>query len=577
MASSKLSVEEVASLQRRLAELQQQNHALSEENTQLQGRLRNNKSTSHCHGIDASHTRDLDIESSGPDYLITGRGPYDRSQRQHNVDEVSENTPKGSTEAVRHHKTILPSSSFSSSKLASFPTITNSFVTAQVTVSLMDLPNELIALISRLLYARDLENFVLVSRRIYQQSRGAMVEHQLLKHQYSTIVNGQPPLTAQNFGQLGKLVVKISKQPHLALYIETLRIHDWFIKWPNDAGQDAFPNYPLEELVEMCLAEYRDDIRPWEWECFTSEDEEGAFSLLLLNLPNLRTLELDVSDKWGDLLCIALDHVINMPASDILTKIENLIITEATQGACHFQTLRRFIELPSLRSVRVTGLMDNVYDDHPMRAGTNFSNVVSLSFLDCAFRSQHFFSVLSCMTKLTHFSCVCQFFLDNANIDPYWIISGLRSSSRHTLQAFEILGYHIKDKTVPSGPIYWSLGSLSDFTVLTKLTINIELLVCGEYFKKVYLSNDLPISVRQAVFHVDAKSEERATRWCDDISDLCRDHIEDDRRLLPELKDLEFKGDPTGLGQIKNPLEESFLPLMRSHGVNISWSETVDD
>ena len=101
-------------------------------------------------------------------------------------------------------------------------------------VNLLALPNELLVMIARYLFARDLENFTSINRRMYEQSQEIFEEHRQVKRQYSVIDYdyGREPLWMNQFGYLAKIVVESFQKPsigsHLSLSISSCFEHQLY-------------------------------------------------------------------------------------------------------------------------------------------------------------------------------------------------------------------------------------------------------------------------------------------------------------------------------------------------------------
>ena len=409
----------------------------------------------------------------------------------------------------------------------------------------LDIPNEILAMITRLLYARDLENFVLVNRHIHDQSTKAMKDNRKWKAKYAAIENvPRPADSSLKFKYLAKLAVKLFKIPHLGLYIETLRANDHSVGWSGHAviggaDHDDHPGYPLRELAEVHaslsgMERPMKDAKYEDWTDCYNGDEESALALVIQQAPNLRILDLDVADTDCVDTMELVKKALHGSGSSAFSKLDTLSLRNTDIYPNYFSIIEYFIQLPSLRCIHLTGPFGTSETDRPMRVGAKFSNVTSLFIRDCHLDTKILHSLVACM-KLKHLSCVSQNQSLRTEVDPYWIICALRTRSTETLESLELLGFH-DTSSGGDDPIWVYLGPLTDFTGLKTITIDLGLLAHELASKKVCLGDELPAQIQKVTFHVHQNQEEDEHFW--NINRL----FQQGHQALPRLQNLEFKG-----------------------------------
>lgn len=381
-----------------------------------------------------------------------------------------------------------------------------------------------------------------------------------MKREFSVFENGRYPYQPHDYGRLAGLTIAIFNEPQIAPYIEVLRILDWCRQWPESMTRAARMNFPIDYLGDAWYEFHHGRIADWDSRARHSDfyasveyddaklgDEIAPLQLLLPQLPNLRILELNISRKECYNLSRALELIQQLPSRKtlkgpkILTKLETIILTDNGQGQRQSDIFRCVLSLPSARIVQVTGLqLDNKnsvtwMDDYPgvMDSGTQLFNVAALSLLNFGFHAKTMYSVLNCMTRLKHFSCVLQGMSD-PEVDPYWIRAGLESKSKDTLESLKLVGYHLKDNPDPTiihRPWHF-MGSLRNFSVLKSLTINTGLTEYEDESGPLWF----PISFQTITFH----AEREGTR--NTATNRIKSFLLDEAAGLPHLGEINVTG-----------------------------------
>ena len=421
----------------------------------------------------------------------------------------------------------------------------------------LDFPNELLVLIIQLLEPRDFESFRSTNRRIEGLSRSFLGEHQYMKREFSVFENGRSPFRPQDYGRLAGLATAILNEPRIALYIEVVRIINWYKGWPRSMTRAAQLNFPVDALGKVWfdvweneLPESGNTIADYklsdEYLVAKEGDEVVPLELLLLQLPNVRILELNVSNKDCYMLWSALEYMQSVRPLDTLAKLETIILTDTAHEPRQNDIFRCLLSLPSARFVHVDGLQldgptsQGMNEDYEgvIVSGTQSFNVESLFLLNCGFRAKTMYSVLNCMTQLTRFSCVRRKPYD-PEIDPYWIRAGLENKSKDTLRSLELVGYHLKDcpdPTVEFRP-WHHMGSLHNFSVLEYVTIN-----TGLTSTRRPESGDensppwFPTSICEITFHAKDEGTRNSAR------NRITSFLENELQNLPNLEEVWVKG-----------------------------------
>ena len=126
-------------------------------------------------------------------------------------------------------------------------------------------------------------------------------------------------------------------------------------------------SFPIDDLGKVCadvwkpdFPEFSDIIGEYRFydEYFAAKegDEIAPLELLLLQLPNVRFLELNISHQECCILWTAIEYMQSINPLNTLAKLETIIITDTGHGPCQADIFRCLLGLPSVRTVKVTGL-----------------------------------------------------------------------------------------------------------------------------------------------------------------------------------------------------------------------------
>ena len=241
-------------------------------------------------------------------------------------------------------------------------------MSAPVTIpsKLLEFPNELVVLIIQLLNPRDFESFRSTNRRIEGLSRSFLGEHQYMKREFSVFETGRHPYGPQDYGRMAGLTTAILNEPRIALYIEVLRILDWYEQWPESMTQAARSSFPIEDLGKVWADVWKPDFPEFydvigEYKLFDEYfaakegNEATPLELLLLQLPNVRFLELNISRKECCVLWTAPEYMQSVDPLNTLANLETIILTDTGHGPCQTDFFRCLLGLPSVRTVQITG------------------------------------------------------------------------------------------------------------------------------------------------------------------------------------------------------------------------------
>lgn len=178
--------------------------------------------------------------------------------------------------------------------------------------SFSDLPNEMVREVARHVMPEDIENFSLVSKRIYAVNLAFLEEHRELRERYSafellekTAFDGRrlrkSPIRIASVTSncasettLSNLLIDILANGRRARYIKELRLDGWFLHWVY-VRQKHIP-YAEEHFVlfKQALSIY---VLPTQLEKWVEELESGnegpIVSLLLILLPDLNSIKFE--------------------------------------------------------------------------------------------------------------------------------------------------------------------------------------------------------------------------------------------------------------------------------------------
>ena len=280
----------------------------------------------------------------------------------------------------------------------------------------------------------------------------------------------------------------------------------------------ASENFSLNALRTICN-KFEQPHRSIDFE--SSETGQSIFKgtedeivcLLLLQLPNLRILELDISGKDCTTLNRTKDRIVRRElrgvAANAMTRVQTAIIIDKSRDMQNFGTIRRVLLLPSLLRARFIGIQASIDHLNQMRPSLELSNIVSLSFSDCAIGPKTLCSLLRCIRGLRHFSLVQYRKGVLYSTDPYWIQLALEASARDSLESLKLIGIIGCHQYVsPQGASVYFIGGFQGFSVLSTIEVNLDLLI-GDAPRKTPLGTELPASLRSLTVYIEITKDDR--------------------------------------------------------------------
>lgn len=267
------------------------------------------------------------------------------------------------------------------------------------------------------------------------------------------------------------------------------------------------------------------DVESWVEEL--SDGDEGAvLSLILMRLPNLKSLEITRMGASGFHLLTTILRIAECRGSDTLSRLAD-VHTRRTYSAVS-GLVQAFSALPSVKAIQVLGPChehDWDVDDflsEPQNPRITLpprpSTVTDLTIANCKITTARLCRILQPLQALENFV-----YLDAAEsmegTEPRNMVSALCAHAKHTLQTL----YLTSLEEQPSGTV-----SLADFEVLKEIEIAADLLSSDA--GRINFTELLPPAVEELRL-----LRLRSTRWLED--DLSQMAIHKAERL-PNLKKL---------------------------------------
>ena len=239
-----------------------------------------------------------------------------------------------------------------------------------------DLPNEMVREVARHVMPEDIENFSLVSKRIYAVNLAFLEEHRDLRERYSAFDNLEKaafdgrrleksdpeddPWTSNclPFDVFSTLLTDVLIKRRVAHYIKEFRMQGWFFEWEPD--QDQHIPYTEEQFIlfKKALSRY---VLPTKLEEWIKELDDGhenpVTSLLLILLPNISSIKFEHCSNTAHQLREVIERIRTdcIPGIAILSHLErvNLQYDEfCNQAEPRPVDLLAFLAtIPSLKSV----------------------------------------------------------------------------------------------------------------------------------------------------------------------------------------------------------------------------------
>ncbi len=231
-----------------------------------------------------------------------------------------------------------------------------------------DLPNDLVLeLWHHVLPPDDIVSFALVSKRIFALAAPFLKEYHRLRSKYSVISN-YTDYTGFDGIMLAHLLKDVLLDPHIAFYVEELRVSEWQTCWQDPALVNPIRRHPEKAYVahapypEQDMELFRNGIQKAEYMMFpTGTDdwiqlletghEEPIVALLLSLLPNLRRLLLEhppVQTPLFTTICQMIETAVPISFSK-LKSIELVDVFSCQKEG--ISLVKSFASLPSLEKI----------------------------------------------------------------------------------------------------------------------------------------------------------------------------------------------------------------------------------
>jgi len=172
-----------------------------------------------------------------------------------------------------------------------------------VMATFADLPNELISKILHQTAPSDIEALSAISTNVHLQAARLLREHRELRKQYTILRTPASGSDEEEGNWLAGLLMMILHNPRIALYITELHLNFWQDSWDvlhsGHHSPASVSRYHLSYPTDM-LEQFEETTRSMElilprevdgWmNAIRRGDEDPIIALLLLHLPNLRSL-----------------------------------------------------------------------------------------------------------------------------------------------------------------------------------------------------------------------------------------------------------------------------------------------
>ena len=323
-----------------------------------------------------------------------------------------------------------------------------------------ELPNELIISIwGYVIEPQSVENFALVSKRVYELATPFVEENQRLRQRYTKILD----LEKGKHGRAAELLEAMLLNPRIAIYINELQIRGWADGWEDQDDSSQTQSY-AGKIMDVFEDAFRSlsHISPFEAEHCVADMRSGhegpLLALILIRLTELRRLEIYpcYSDSDGSL---------NM----LLGGWSCFLETKAHPRRSTSESKRHPNNEAFLQLSRVSHISDLV-----------------ISF--CEIEISKILQLLGSTRKLKRFSLYGNIDFE----DLYQICSGLLECSRQSLQS---LCLRFDYKNILQKNYNLIIDAMSRFEMLLKLEVDIGFLLGSGDNDCNILIEMLPISI----------------------------------------------------------------------------------
>ena len=360
-----------------------------------------------------------------------------------------------------------------------------------------DLPNELIINIwGYLIELKSVENFALVSKRIYELATPFLEEHSRLRERYAKVLDLEK---GKHGGAAGLLEVMLLN-PRVALYINKLQLKNWANDWEDqeDSGQTQSYAGKTMQVFEDALRSF---TNPLEAESLLANIRSGQdgplLALILIHLTELKKLEIYHCDS---------DFSLDLILGGLLYPLEALPHPRrSTPERTRYLHNGAVLHLP--KSSRISDLVIRFCDIESSTVSRLLRTVKNLKNFSCHGRTDSF-------------------------VDPDNVCTELLECSRQSLQKL-CLEFNHWIGTAEKHTI--SRDAISRFERLVEIEMDIVFFIDTEDWGRNTLMETLPSSIEKATFFsTDSVTFER-------LEGQILEMIKSKGKYPPNLKTLTFK------------------------------------
>jgi hypothetical protein len=352
-------------------------------------------------------------------------------------------------------------------------------------MELSGLPNEILIHVLSFVHPRDLESFVVISKRIYNLATDALREHKELKQKYRK-VDDREPYTVLRLLKIPRICWYIQE---IAIYAERTSISDWqhcFDGSPCSDPSDRSPQkfeVECEGLDQLCANLRESTIfskrEATEWMTMVKTGKDWPLKIFLLSLaPNLKSLI--VSQTWlmqprtlfVEYLSFILRTLARTPEQLRPKAFESLNkvclcsgrapgATEFVQSPLRTTCVAPFFTLPALQELNISTNHDRVNrPSYSWDCGPAISNISVLDIHGFGGTSEELNQLIGTVRSLKSFRMT-------QKSDTYLDLHGLLKAHRHSL---EILSFSRMNHN-------YNIAPLQHFKVLRFLKLEAGLLL----------------------------------------------------------------------------------------------------
>ena len=291
-----------------------------------------------------------------------------------------------------------------------------------------------------------------------------------------------------------------------------LTYNDMVMKWFKEAVEDS-PFIPKDQ-VESWIEELLDG------------DEGAVLSLIVMRLPNLKSLNISRMGGSGFHILTTILHIAQSQDTDSLSRLMDVELSRTSFAVTGW--VQAFSALPSVEAIEVSGHCDehdwdfadfqSVSQNPRIALPSKPSAVTHLSLENCAITTERMCRTLHGLQALKSFDYLGA--VGSMEIlEPQKMVSALLANARHSLQTLCLAS---------RGDQISGTVNLADFEVLKKVNIESELLSSDT--GRINFIESLPPAVEEIRLY-----RLRSCRWVeDDISQMVMHKAE----RLPNLKEL---------------------------------------